>query len=193
MNKRFGFRLGNDILVGNIQHLSFFALLMNPTFKLLILTILFLGGILRYDTASAIATEQKDLQESSTTQSHEAQLNHDEHIEDQAHGESHGHAPGTWSVFPFLLLLIMIATGPLFYEHFWHKHYPKVAMALAGIVVVYYLFFLNNQHSPVHALFEYVQFIALLTGLFVASGGIMIIVDKEAKPLTNVSFWLLVP
>ncbi|WP_258102817.1 sodium:proton antiporter [Marinoscillum sp. MHG1-6] len=113
------------------------------------------------------------------------------HGEDHAtateeHGEAHGHGPATWSVFPFALLLIMIATGPLFYEHFWHKHYPKVAMILAAIVVSYYLFFLRNEHSPVHAFFEYVQFIALLTGLFVASGGIMIIVDKEAKPLTNV-------
>lgn len=100
--------------------------------------------------------------------------------------DAHGSKPGTWSIFPFALLLIMIATGPLFYEHFWHKHYPKVAVGLAGIVVVYYLFFLHNQHSPVHALFEYIQFIALLTGLFVASGGVMIIVDKKAKPLTNV-------
>ena len=26
-------------------------------------------------------------------------------------------APATWSIFPFALLLLMIATGPLFYEH----------------------------------------------------------------------------
>ena len=104
-------------------------------------------------------------------------------------GESHGHGPAAWSVFPFVLLLLMIATGPLFYEHFWHKNYPIVAVLLATIVVVYYLFFLHNEHGPVHALFEYIQFIALLTGLFVASGGIMIIVDKKAKPITNV--WIL--
>lgn len=100
--------------------------------------------------------------------------------------EGHGETPSPWTVAPFVLLLLMIATGPLFYEHFWHKHYPAIAVSLAVLVVSYYLFVLHNQHSPVHALFEYVQFIALLTGLFVASGGIMIIVDKEAKPLTNV-------
>ncbi|MBV6643960.1 MAG: sodium:proton antiporter [Cyclobacteriaceae bacterium] len=81
----------------------------------------------------------------------------------------------------------MIATGPLFYEHFWHKNYPYVAMSLAAIVVSYYLFGLHNSHSPIHSLAEYIQFIALLTGLYVASGGVMIIVDREAKPGINVA------
>lgn len=115
-------------------------------------------------------------------------------VVDEAHQESEAHAleaPPTWTIVPFLLLLIMIATGPLFYEHFWHKHYPKVALVLAGFVVTYYVLVLHNQHSPVHALFEYFQFIALLTGLFVASGGIMIIVDKEAKPITNILILLI--
>ena len=53
--------------------------------------------------------------------------------------EGEHHAPPTWSVIPFVLLLLMIATGPLFYEHFWHHNYPKIAMALAAIVVAYYL------------------------------------------------------
>ena len=107
----------------------------------------------------------------------------DSGVEDSTHHS----APASWSVIPFVLLLLMIATGPLFYEHFWHKSYPIVALILAAIVVLYYLFVLHNSHGPIHALAEYVQFIALLTGLFVASGGIMIIVDKEAKPFTNVA------
>ena len=105
----------------------------------------------------------------------------------QAAGDHDVHeGPSAWSVLPFVMLLLMIATGPLFYEHFWHKSYPFVAISLAIIIVLYYVFGLHNHHSPIHALAEYIQFIALLTGLFVASGGIMIIVDKEAKPLTNV-------
>ena len=106
-------------------------------------------------------------------------------------GVHHGSSAAPWSVLPFAILLIMIATGPLFYEHFWHKNYPKVALFLAAIVVAYYLFVLHNEHSPVHALFEYIQFIALLTGLFVASGGIMIIVDKKSTPLTNIAILLI--
>lgn len=100
------------------------------------------------------------------------------------HGESH--APPVWTVIPFITLLLMIATGPLFYEHFWHKNYPKVAVAFAGMVVLYYLFVLGNTHGPVHALAEYVQFISLLAALYIASGGIMIDIDKKATPLANV-------
>ena len=101
-----------------------------------------------------------------------------------AHGEEHG-PPPAWSVIPFVLLLLMIATGPLFYEEFWHHNYPKIAVGLAILVVLYYLFALHNYHGPVHAFFEYVQFISLLTGLFIASGGIMINVDKKGTPMVN--------
>lgn len=119
-------------------------------------------------------------------ESHQTEVSHE-----TDEGEHHGVSPARWSVIPFAILLLMIATGPLFYEHFWHKNYPKVAVGLAVLVVVYYLFFLHNQHSPIHALAEYVQFIALLTGLYVASGGIMIIVDKKASPLTNIIILVL--
>jgi len=103
----------------------------------------------------------------------------------------HSEKPAGWAIIPFALLLIMIATGPLFYEHFWHKSYPIIAVSLAAVIVLYYIFGLHNQHSPVHALAEYIQFIALLAGLYIASGGIMIQVDKEAKPLTNVAILLI--
>ncbi|MBC6410189.1 MAG: sodium:proton antiporter [Ekhidna sp.] len=103
-----------------------------------------------------------------------------------ANADNDSIAPATWSVIPFVLLLVMIATGPLFYPHFWHKSYPVISIILGFIVSIYYLFRLHNYHSPIHSIAEYIQFIALLTGLFVASGGILIHVDKEAKPLTNV-------
>ncbi len=105
--------------------------------------------------------------------------------------DSNHHFAAGWSVIPFVLLLAMIATGPLFFEHFWHHNYPKVAIVLASIVVLYYVFGIHNVHAPVHAFFEYVQFIALLTGLFIASGSIMISVDKKSTPLTNVAVLLV--
>ncbi|HHP7242195.1 MAG TPA: sodium:proton antiporter [Cyclobacteriaceae bacterium] len=111
--------------------------------------------------------------------------------DENGHGEASHHAPPGWTVIPFIMLLLMIATGPLFYEHFWHKNYPIIAIALATMVVLYYLFVLHNNHGPVHALAEYVQFISLLTGLFVASGGVLISVDKEARPLTNAGILLI--
>jgi Na+/H+ antiporter NhaD/arsenite permease-like protein len=105
------------------------------------------------------------------------------------HGEAH--AAPVWLVIPFVMLLLMIATGPLFYEHFWHKNYPKIAIGLAILVVFYYLFILGNVHSPVHAMAEYVQFIALLASLYIASGGILIEIDKKATPVANVSLLLI--
>ena len=110
-----------------------------------------------------------------------------EEVSPTSDSDGHGgaHAPA-WTVIPFVLLLLMIATGPLFYEHFWHKNYPIIAVLLALIVVLYYIFVLHNLGSPVHALAEYVQFISLLSALFIASGGVMINVDKAAKPSVNV-------
>lgn len=96
-----------------------------------------------------------------------------------------------WLVIPFVVLLLMIATGPLFYENFWHHNYPKIAVSLAILVVSYYLFVLDNVHKPGHALAEYVQFIALLSSLYIASGGILIEIDKKATPFANVTLLLV--
>ncbi len=113
---------------------------------------------------------------------------HDDHGGDDA---EHGHSAPVWLVIPFVALLLMIATGPLFYEHFWHKNYPKIAIALSILVVFYYLFILDNVHGPVHALAEYVQFIALLASLYIASGGILIEIDKKATPMANVTLLVI--
>ena len=102
----------------------------------------------------------------------------------------HAALPTVYMILPFVVLLLMIATGPLFYKHFWEKHYPKISILLGLIVVVYYLAFLDDKHSLLHTLTEYISFIALLSSLFVASGGILIKVDRESTPLANVLFLL---
>ncbi len=102
-----------------------------------------------------------------------------------ASGEVHN-LPEPFMVIPFVLLLIMIATGPLFYHHFWERNYPKIAIALGLVTSLYYLIILNDHHSLLHSAAEYISFIALLASLFVASGGILIKVDKKATPLLNV-------
>lgn len=99
--------------------------------------------------------------------------------------ESAHSIPPLFMVIPFILLLAMIATGPLFYHHFWEKHYSKVAIFLGLIVVLYYMLIMNDFLSLKHTLAEYLSFIALLGSLFVASGGILIRVDKKATPLLN--------
>lgn len=102
-----------------------------------------------------------------------------------AGGEVHN-LPEPLMVIPFVLLLIMIATGPLFYHHFWERNYPKIAIALGLITSLYYLIILKDHYSLLHTAAEYISFIALLASLFVASGGILIKVDKKATPMLNV-------
>jgi Na+/H+ antiporter NhaD/arsenite permease-like protein len=98
--------------------------------------------------------------------------------------------PELFMVIPFVTLLLMIATGPIFYPHFWEHHYPKVAVAIGSITAIYYLAVLNDSHSLLHSLTEYLSFIALLGSLFVASGGILLRVGKKATPMVNVLFLL---
>lgn len=103
----------------------------------------------------------------------------------EAGAEAHA-LPHPLMVIPFVALLLMIATGPLFYHHFWERNYPKIALALGTVTVIYYLVVLNDTHSLLHTAAEYISFIALLSSLFVASGGILIRIDKKSTPLLNI-------
>ena len=95
--------------------------------------------------------------------------------------------PPNWLAIPFVMLLLMIATGPLLYAKFWHQHYPKVAILLAALVMAYYLGMLHDYISPVEALMEYVQFIALISALYMAAGGILIKINRRATPWANLA------
>lgn len=94
--------------------------------------------------------------------------------------------PPNWLAIPFGILLLMIASGPLLYAAFWHKHYPKVSILLASLVTGYYVFILHNYAAPIATLVEYIQFIALISALYTAAGGILIHVNRVAKPNINV-------
>ena len=90
-------------------------------------------------------------------------------------------------VLPFALLLGMIATGPVLYPHFWHRAYGWVAVGLGALVVAYYVGVLGEWHHPLEALAEYVQFIALIGALYMASGGIWIRFGFAGSPAANVA------
>jgi Na+/H+ antiporter NhaD/arsenite permease-like protein len=109
-------------------------------------------------------------------------------ISENSHSESS--LPSIFMVIPFIVLLVMIATGPLFYHHFWEKYYPIIAILLGLVTVFYYLLFLQDTHSLLHTAAEYFSFIALLSSLFVASGGILIRVNKKATPWLNAGILL---
>lgn len=126
-----------------------------------------------------ISTPTKIYAETLVDQTKITQIEHSEH-------NIFENPPSPYMVIPFVVLLLMIATGPLFYRHFWEHNYPKVAIALGSITVVYYLFIFNDPLSLLHTLEEYISFIALLTSLFVVAGGILIKIDSKSTPIANV-------
>jgi Na+/H+ antiporter NhaD/arsenite permease-like protein len=102
--------------------------------------------------------------------------------------------PPDWLVVPFVLLLASIAALPLISPGYWHRHYPHISLALAGLVAGYYLrAFASREpgsqgygtHHLLHALGEYYSFIALVGGLYIVSGGILVDLRGRAGPLMN--------
>lgn len=154
--------------------------------------LLILFSVLVYTVFQVPTMAFASVQDEQTEQvSHEGHNHsHDDNNVGHVHAEEtndvHHSEPASWSVIPFVMILLMIATGPLFYAHFWHKNYPIISIALGGIVVGYYVFFLHDLHHPIHSLMEYISFIALIAALFVSSGGILIKIDKEGTPMVNV-------
>ncbi len=88
---------------------------------------------------------------------------------------------------PFIALLAGIALFPFINERWWHTHYPDVALLLGGLVVGYYLFGLKTYGCThtVHALEEYYAFFALVGGLYVAAGGVLVDLRVRPTPAAN--------
>jgi Na+/H+ antiporter NhaD/arsenite permease-like protein len=101
------------------------------------------------------------------------------------------HTPPIWLIIPFVLLLLMIAVGPLFFSKVWHRYYKPISVALAIIVGGYYVFVLSEPVLVAETFAEYISFISLLLALFVASGGIYIFSDFESKASVNIIFLLI--
>ena len=98
--------------------------------------------------------------------------------------------PNPIMILPFGVLLGLIALAPLFFLHWWEKHYPKVALALGATTLSYYFFRLHDYHTVMHTAEEYISFICLVGSLYVVSGGIHMKIKGEATPLANVMFLL---
>lgn len=95
-----------------------------------------------------------------------------------------------WALTPFVLMLAMIAIGPLMFHHWWEENKNKLIVSLVlGIPTAIYLIFQNLTGALLHQiLFDYVPFIILLGSLFVITGGIHLKGDIEAKPWINTLF-----
>lgn len=79
-----------------------------------------------------------------------------------------------WSIAPFALMLLGIATLPLVAPRLWERHRFKAALsAILGVPVAIWMATLQPW-AVVHAAREYLAFIILLGALFVIAGGIVL-------------------
>ncbi|MFM7972239.1 MAG: sodium:proton antiporter, partial [Betaproteobacteria bacterium] len=96
-----------------------------------------------------------------------------------------------WWGLPFAGMLLSIAIMPLAIPHIWHHHFGKIAAAwaLAFLLPFAAVFGVGAASGAVvHALLaEYIPFIALLTALFTAAGGIYVRGNLHGSPMTNVT------
>jgi Na+/H+ antiporter NhaD/arsenite permease-like protein len=92
---------------------------------------------------------------------------------------------------PFAGILLCIALFPLLAPKIWHHHYGKIAAFWALLFLVPFAFKFGVGAASgafLHALLaEYIPFVALLTALFVVSGGIYIKGNLHGSPLLNTS------
>ncbi len=98
-----------------------------------------------------------------------------------------------WASIPFLLMLLMIAVGPLMFNEWWESNRNKLITSLVlGIPTAIYLLVVGKSDGAgalSHQLiFDYIPFIILLGALFVITGGIHLSGDIQAKPAINTLF-----
>jgi Na+/H+ antiporter NhaD/arsenite permease-like protein len=95
-----------------------------------------------------------------------------------------------WLSIPFVLMLLFIAIGPLFFHHWWEQNKNKLIISLVlGLPVAGLLIARGLEHELIHQiLFDYIPFIILLGALFVITGGIHLQGDIKAKPAVNTLF-----
>lgn len=95
-----------------------------------------------------------------------------------------------WLSIPFVVMLLFIAIGPLFFHHWWEENKNKLIVSLVlGIPLAVVLVIRGLSHELMHQiLFDYIPFIILLGALFVITGGIHLKGDIEAKPAINTLF-----
>jgi Na+/H+ antiporter NhaD/arsenite permease-like protein len=93
-----------------------------------------------------------------------------------------------WAL-PFIGILVTIATGPLLFKRFWHRHYGKLALGWCALTLLPLAAVYGVPAAATaltHALLvEYLSFIVLLFALYVVAGGILLRGELRGTPLAN--------
>ncbi|HVY25109.1 MAG TPA: sodium:proton antiporter [Polyangiaceae bacterium] len=97
----------------------------------------------------------------------------------------------SWTMFPFIGLVLSMATLPLVLPHFWEKRiFQGLVVAACALPIVFFLRSHGLGPELSHCVADYVTFIATLGALYVAAGGVYANADLKATPGVNVAFLL---
>jgi Na+/H+ antiporter NhaD/arsenite permease-like protein len=105
-----------------------------------------------------------------------------------------GAALPLWSILPFAGMLLSIALFPLAAPHFWHRHYPKIAVGWGLVTAVPFLCVYGGAglHTVLHTmLLEYLPFLILLWSLFTVAGGVVVRGSFSGTPRANVALLVI--
>src|ERR1041385_500130 len=94
----------------------------------------------------------------------------------------------SWSLVPFLLMLVSIAVLPMTVPRWWDSNRNKTIFSIAISLPVLGVILAHNPQLLWHSLLDYVSFLTLLGSLFVISGGIYIKGEFAGTPLVNAIF-----
>jgi len=93
--------------------------------------------------------------------------------------------PHVLMVAPFVLLLLAIAVVPFINKRFWETRFHQIALGLAVVPVLYYVFILRNTPRMLTSAIEYIGFMALVGSLFLIASGIHINMTGRSTPKVN--------
>jgi Na+/H+ antiporter NhaD/arsenite permease-like protein len=94
----------------------------------------------------------------------------------------------SWSLFPFVAILLSIAVLPLVIPAWWDHNRNKLTLSIVVSVPVLIVVLRCNAELLLHALLDYFSFLVLLGSLFIISGGIYIRGAFAGTPLVNTAF-----
>jgi Na+/H+ antiporter NhaD/arsenite permease-like protein len=98
----------------------------------------------------------------------------------------------SWTLLPFVGLVLSMAVLPLLARHWWERRwFQALVVAICTLPIVVFLYEQGHAGALGHAVAGYVTFIATLGALYVAAGGVFANADWKATPAVNVAFLLI--
>ncbi len=97
----------------------------------------------------------------------------------------------SWTVSPFIVMVLGLATLPLIVPDWWGKLWFQGAMAAACAAPVAAFLLLGGHEAHLFAVVrDYLSFVTTIGALYVTTSGILVAGDIEATPRVNALFLL---